>query len=166
MSPTTQGMSLHRKLLAVIMATTLLALLLAAGAFYLYDRTTFRQKIADDTSTLADSVKQTVATTAMSFNDPELAEQILAGLESNPRLQSAVHSEPWSHLSSQELVSAQSTSQVEPLSHLMSLHSSAPVQSTPHSLLSHSSLQSPVVPEQSSPHDEPSLHSNLSHLAE
>ena len=90
MSTTTQGLSLHRKLLAVIMATTLLALLLAAGAFYLYDRTTFRQKIADDTSTLADSVEQTVATTAMTFNDRELAAQILAGLESNPRLQSAV----------------------------------------------------------------------------
>ncbi|MDA8018348.1 MAG: response regulator [Thermoanaerobaculia bacterium] len=90
MSSTTQGMSVRRKLLAVIMVTTLLALVLAAVAFFLYDRTSFRQKIANDTSTLANSVKQTLATTAMAYNDRQLAEQILAGLESDSRLQSAV----------------------------------------------------------------------------
>ncbi|MEM7582289.1 MAG: response regulator [Acidobacteriota bacterium] len=70
------------------MLTTVLALLLAAAAFYTYDRMTVRKKLVEDLSTLA-AIFEAKTTDALVYNDSETAERTLAGLENQPVIVSA-----------------------------------------------------------------------------
>ena len=74
--------------MVIIMLTTVLALVLASLAFYLYDRMTFRDKLARDLDALSATLEANT-TEALVFNDAERAGQILAGLEVQPRIVSA-----------------------------------------------------------------------------
>ena len=75
-----RDLSIQRKLMAIIMMTTVLALLLASVAFYLYDRMTTREKIVRDLGALAATLEANT-TESLVFNDAKQAEQILAGLK-------------------------------------------------------------------------------------
>lgn len=82
------NLSLKRKLVVVIMATTLLALFLASAIFQVYDYNTFRRGMVEDLGILAETLQATV-TDALVYNDREAAAQILAGLERQPHVVSA-----------------------------------------------------------------------------
>lgn len=83
-----RDLSIQRKLMVIIMLTTVLALLLASAVFYAYDRKTFQEKMVSDLETLAEILKANT-TNALVFNDSETAEQILDGLKGRPRIVSA-----------------------------------------------------------------------------
>ena len=74
--------------MVIIMLTTVLALLLASAVFFAYDRQTFREKMVRDLGALAETLEANT-TNALVFNDPETANQILAGLEVQPRIVAA-----------------------------------------------------------------------------
>ena len=80
-----QRLSIKKRLMTIMTGTAVLALLLASAAFYLYDDMTFRDKLVSHQLTLADTLKATT-TNALVYNDHELAVQILAGLEMQPRI--------------------------------------------------------------------------------
>ncbi len=80
-----QDLAIRRKLMVVIMLTTILAVLLASGAIYVYDYVTFREKIATDLGTLAETVRANT-TNALVFNDRETADLILSGLSVQPHI--------------------------------------------------------------------------------
>ncbi len=80
-----RDLSIQRKLMVIIMLTTVLALLLASVAFFLYDRMTTREKIVRDLGALAATLEANT-TDALVFNDEERAKQILAGLKVQPRI--------------------------------------------------------------------------------
>ncbi|MEM1180066.1 MAG: response regulator [Acidobacteriota bacterium] len=82
------NLSLKRKLVVVIMATTLLALFLASAIFQVYDYNSFRRGMVDDFGTLAETLQATV-TNALVYNNPDAATQVLAGLEKQPHVLSA-----------------------------------------------------------------------------
>jgi signal transduction histidine kinase/DNA-binding response OmpR family regulator len=73
------NLPLKRRLIAIIMGTTVFALLLASVSFFLYDRHTFKRDMAASYATLAETLQATV-TNALVYNDGEQARQILAGL--------------------------------------------------------------------------------------
>ncbi len=81
-------LSIQRKLMAIIMLTTVMALLLASAAFFAYDYFTFRGKMVSDLDTLAQTL-QANTTNALIFNDRETAGQILAGLKAQPHIVAA-----------------------------------------------------------------------------
>ncbi len=83
-----RNLSIQRKLTALTMLTTVLALLLASAAFYTYDRMTFRDKMVRDLSTLAATLEANTAD-ALVYHDPETAAGILASLEVQPHIISA-----------------------------------------------------------------------------
>ncbi len=83
-----RNLSIQRKLTALTMLTTVLALLLASFAFYTYDRMTFRDKMVRDLSALAATLEANTAD-ALVYHDPETAQGILAGLEGQPHIVSA-----------------------------------------------------------------------------
>ncbi|MEE8526062.1 MAG: CHASE sensor domain-containing protein, partial [Thermoanaerobaculia bacterium] len=83
-----RDLSIQRKLMAIIMATTVLALLLASVAFFAYDAVTFRDKMVRDLDTLARTLEANTIQ-ALVFNDHEQAGQILGGLETQPNILSA-----------------------------------------------------------------------------
>ena len=83
-----QDLSIQRKLMALMMLTTVLALVLAATAFFVFDVYTFREKIVDDLRTLAETVKANT-TNALVYNDVETATMILTGLDVQPHILSA-----------------------------------------------------------------------------
>ncbi len=80
-----QRLSIKRRLMVIMTITSVLALLLASAAFFVYSYNSFRGKLVQDQGTLADTLKATV-TNALVFNDHELANQILAGLEMQPNV--------------------------------------------------------------------------------
>ena len=80
-----EDLSLQRKLRALIMLTTVSALLLASAAFFAYDVVTFRQAMVEDLQTLAATL-QANTTNSLVFNDRETASMILGGLEVQPRV--------------------------------------------------------------------------------
>jgi signal transduction histidine kinase/DNA-binding response OmpR family regulator len=83
-----RDLSVQRKLMAIIMATTVLALLLASAAFFAYDAVTFRDKMVRDLGTLARTLEANTVQ-ALVYNDRAQASQILAGLEVQPNIKSA-----------------------------------------------------------------------------
>jgi len=80
-----RSLPLKRKLIAMIMGTTVLALILAAASFFLYDNLTFRRDLVRDYETLVATLQATT-TNAVVYNDPEQARQILGGLEQQPNV--------------------------------------------------------------------------------
>jgi signal transduction histidine kinase/CheY-like chemotaxis protein len=70
---------IKRKLITIIMLTTTAALMLACGAFALYETLAFRSHMADDLSLQADIIGSN-STAAISFNDPRAASEMLSAL--------------------------------------------------------------------------------------
>jgi signal transduction histidine kinase/CheY-like chemotaxis protein len=76
---------IKRKLISIIFTISTAALLLACGAFTLYDLFTFRRDKAREASTLAEIVGANT-TAAISFDDPQIAQETVAGLRSEPHV--------------------------------------------------------------------------------
>jgi signal transduction histidine kinase/DNA-binding response OmpR family regulator len=76
-------LSIQRKLTVLAMATTLLALTLAAGAFLAYDVISYRQKMVEDLRTLTRTLEANTIN-GLVFNDRETTTMILQGLEVHP----------------------------------------------------------------------------------
>ena len=83
-----KDVSIQRKLMVIIMATTLVAVVLASVAYLIYDQTTFRLKIIADLETLALTLEETTKN-AVLYNDREQGGRILAGLEAQQRIAAA-----------------------------------------------------------------------------
>lgn len=80
-----RSLPLKRKLTAIIMGTTVLALILAAASFFAYDNWTFRRDLVRNYETLVATLQATT-TNAIVYNDPEQAQQILGGLDQQPNV--------------------------------------------------------------------------------
>ncbi len=80
-----RDMSIRRKVLAVIMLTSSIALLLACGAFAAYDWLSTRESLVHRLATMADVVGAN-CTAALVFDNTEDAQQTLAALRAEPRL--------------------------------------------------------------------------------
>ena len=76
---------IKHKLISIILTISTAALVLACGAFTLYDLVTFRSDKAREASTLAEIVAAN-STAAISFNDPQTAQETIAGLRSEPHV--------------------------------------------------------------------------------
>src|SRR5579863_7829701 len=83
-----RDLSIKRKLQAIILFTTGVALLLSSAAFLAYDLVTYRSAMKNDLSTLADLIGSN-STAALTFNDPKAAKEILQGLRARPNIVSA-----------------------------------------------------------------------------
>jgi signal transduction histidine kinase/DNA-binding response OmpR family regulator len=76
---------IKRKLISIILTISTAALLLACGAFTLNDLLTFRRDKAREASTLAEIVGAN-STAALSFDDPQIAQETVTGLRSEPHV--------------------------------------------------------------------------------
>ncbi|MFY9904588.1 MAG: ATP-binding protein [Terriglobales bacterium] len=81
-------LSLPRKLILTMMATSSAALLVACGFFLSYDVITFRHDISDRLHSLAEITGANVAA-ALTYNDPRSADLVLQALRSEPRIVAA-----------------------------------------------------------------------------
>jgi signal transduction histidine kinase len=80
--------SVRHKLLAVVLLTTLTALVVAIAAMMAYDLRGYRQRLVADMTTQADLLgKTTVA--ALTFDDPRVAQENLELLRYRPRIRAA-----------------------------------------------------------------------------
>jgi two-component system, sensor histidine kinase and response regulator len=79
---------IKRKLIYIIMMTTTVALILACGTFTFYDMVTFRKSKAQEASLLATIIGSN-CTAAISFNDPQIAQETLGALHSQPHVRMA-----------------------------------------------------------------------------
>jgi len=79
---------IKRKLISIIMVTSTVALLLACGAFTLYDMVMFRKSKTVEASLLADVIGSN-STAAISFNDPQVAQEVLTSLRAEPHAMAA-----------------------------------------------------------------------------
>jgi signal transduction histidine kinase len=80
--------TIRRKLLLISMMTTLTALIVACIALLMYDQITFKQKMVDDLSTLAEIIGNN-SSAAITFNDKKAAADVLAALKAKPQIVSA-----------------------------------------------------------------------------
>ena len=80
-----RNLSIKRKLVAIIMFTSSVALLLACTAFMLYELATYRSTITRELSTIADIVSESTKA-AIAFDDPSAAAETLAALLGEPRI--------------------------------------------------------------------------------
>lgn len=91
--PFLRDLPIRRKLILLIMLTTAGAMLLAGVALILIDLRSFRRDMENDLSTLAVIVARN-STAALSFADPEAAEETLEALEvQKPIVAAAVYTE-------------------------------------------------------------------------
>src|ERR1039457_4188463 len=79
---------IKRKLMTIIMVICSAALILACGAFTFCDMVTFRHNKMVEASLLADVIGSN-STAAISFNDPQIAQETLGALRSEPHVMSA-----------------------------------------------------------------------------
>jgi signal transduction histidine kinase/ActR/RegA family two-component response regulator len=80
--------TVHRKLLAIILATTLVALVVAIGAFVAYNLNMDRQHLISDMTTQSELVGHMTAA-ALAFDDEQLAVQNLSLLRFRPNVRAA-----------------------------------------------------------------------------
>src|SRR5207247_9451546 len=80
--------SLRRKLTAIVMMTSLVALAMAATGFVLYDRISFRNGLVNERSLLADMVGAT-SMAALAFKDQVEGKEILKALRVEPHVTEA-----------------------------------------------------------------------------
>lgn len=78
----------RNKLLAVILITTLTALVFAGGAMLFYDLTNYRRSWSSDIQTQAELLGRTL-TPALQFRDPETGQEILDLLRIRPKVAAA-----------------------------------------------------------------------------
>src|SRR2546428_12259365 len=74
-----RSLPFRHKLTLILTLTSGLALLLACAAFLAYDIVSFRVRMVGDLETLAQVVGDN-STAAITFNDPEAAEEVLGAL--------------------------------------------------------------------------------------
>jgi signal transduction histidine kinase/CheY-like chemotaxis protein/HPt (histidine-containing phosphotransfer) domain-containing protein len=79
---------LARKLTVSVLATSVITLLMASGAFALYDYTAARGRLVADITTLADVIGSN-STAAIAFGDNDAATETLSALSINPHIMSA-----------------------------------------------------------------------------
>src|SRR5436190_17395630 len=80
--------SIQRKQTLIIMVISAAALLLACGAFVIYDAVTFRNSMVSNLATLAEIVGKN-CTAALAFNDQTVAEETLNALRAEPHIVAA-----------------------------------------------------------------------------
>jgi len=86
--PRFQDISIKRKLTAIIMIASTVALLLVSSGFVAYELFTFRQGMVTDLSTLAD-ISGNNSTAALSFGKKEQGEETLSSLKLKPHVTGA-----------------------------------------------------------------------------
>ncbi|MGJ9417181.1 ATP-binding protein [Massilia sp. CMS3.1] len=79
----TRHSSIRKKLVLVVMATTLAALLVSVGLIITYDLRTYQRSLVNDLSTQAELVGH-MTSAALAFDDPRLAGENLALLRTRP----------------------------------------------------------------------------------
>ncbi len=79
---------IRQKLMRITMLTSSIALLVAGGAFILYDQVTFRQTMRQDLAMLAEIVGSN-STAAIVFHDPKSAREVLGALSAGEDILSA-----------------------------------------------------------------------------
>ncbi|WP_171088977.1 ATP-binding response regulator [Usitatibacter rugosus] len=80
--------SVRRKLMLVVLATTTMALFVAAASLIAYDLRSYRQTAVDNLSTQAEILARASAP-ALAFNDPKSAQEDLAQLKARPQILAA-----------------------------------------------------------------------------
>jgi signal transduction histidine kinase/uncharacterized membrane protein affecting hemolysin expression/ActR/RegA family two-component response regulator len=83
-----QDFSIKRKLTAIIMIASTVALLLVSAGFVTYELATFRKTMVSDLSTLADVIGNE-STSALDFKDQDRAKEILGGLTAEKHIVAA-----------------------------------------------------------------------------
>lgn len=80
--------SIKKKLLRIMMVTSVTALLLACGAFIIYEVISIRQSILEETLMLSKIISSN-STAALTFNDPKAVTETMAALSSEPHVVAA-----------------------------------------------------------------------------
>ena len=80
-----RDISIRRKLTAIIMLTTVIVLFLASAAFITSELVAFRRSMVEGLATLAEVIG-TNSTAALTFEDPEAAQETLAALRAEPHI--------------------------------------------------------------------------------
>src|SRR5437773_2242053 len=89
-----RDLSIQYKLMVIVLLTSSVALILAGIAFAVYDLTTFRLKMVDDVSILAESIGIN-SSAALSFGVQGSGEEILQLLKAQPHVvAAAIYSAP------------------------------------------------------------------------
>src|SRR6185295_19419825 len=83
-----RNIPIRRKLTAIIMLTSSLALLVACAAFVAYDQVSMRQSMTRNLSAVPQMIGAN-STAALAFGDQVSAEEILASLRAKPQVVSA-----------------------------------------------------------------------------
>ncbi|MCM2255245.1 MAG: response regulator [Vicinamibacteria bacterium] len=83
-----RNFSIRGKLTAIVMVTTVVALMLSSAALVIYDQVTFKEKMVQDLSLVAEGIGIN-ATAALDFGDQEGAKQVLGALRAYPRIEAA-----------------------------------------------------------------------------
>jgi signal transduction histidine kinase/DNA-binding response OmpR family regulator len=83
-----RSLSIQRKLTIITMLTTVVALVLASAAFFLFDILTLRQRMEADLEGLAQTMEANT-TNALVFNDRQTAGQILSSLSVHEQVEAA-----------------------------------------------------------------------------
>ena len=86
--PRFQDISIKRKLTAIIMIASTVALLLVSAGFVTYELVTFRQTMTRDLSTLAEIIGNQ-STAALTYEDQKVAKEILAALSAKKHIVAA-----------------------------------------------------------------------------
>ncbi len=80
--------SIQTKLTLLILFASIFALVLAVASFGLYERSNFRRDLAQELSTLADTLGANTAA-SLAFDDPNSAAEMLSALKANPNIETA-----------------------------------------------------------------------------
>jgi len=88
-----QDLSIKRKVMAVIMLTSISVVLLTLAAFMVYDLVTYRQTLESNLATIA-FITADNSTAALEFNNDKDAEEILAALRAEPHIVMAALYDP------------------------------------------------------------------------
>lgn len=83
-----RDMPIKRKLIAITMMTSVVALLLACGAFVSYERVAYRESLVSELASAAAMVGDN-SSAALAFNEPGSAEHTLASLKTHPHIVAA-----------------------------------------------------------------------------
>ncbi|HUA38331.1 MAG TPA: ATP-binding protein [Candidatus Sulfopaludibacter sp.] len=86
--PRSQDISIKRKLTAIIMIASAVALLLVSAGFVTYDLLTFRKTMTTDLSTLAEIIGNQ-STAALTYEDKDVAKEILGALKAKKHIVAA-----------------------------------------------------------------------------
>src|SRR5262245_51646839 len=81
-------LSINQKLTLITVMASSVALLVACFGFVAYDRITFKERMADHLSVLAETMGINT-TAALNFDVPESAAEVLRGLKAEPHIQEA-----------------------------------------------------------------------------